>query len=182
MGQNPRYSFISCVASCVVAALIAAGTLTLVAATLSAVHPAKGDAPDTCCSGPTDPGLAAVYAAPKGKTGVSGWPVPVRLSDYPELVEQEPNDEPAKANKVPVPGGISARFGTPKDVDHFAFPGKKGQKLVVSAMTYEVNAPTEVLIRVLDAKGAEVGRSNPAQAGGPLRAAVRAGGRPAAPR
>src|SRR2546421_2468976 len=27
------------------------------AATLSAVHPAKGDAPDTCCSGPTDPTL-----------------------------------------------------------------------------------------------------------------------------
>ena len=113
----------------------------------------------------SDPTRVVMYAAPRGKSGVSGWPVPVRLSDHPELVEQEPNDEPAKANKVPVPGGISARFGGPKDVDHFAFPGKKGQKLVVSAMTYEVNAPTEVLIRVLDAKGAEVGRSNPAQAG-----------------
>ena len=46
----------------------------------------------------------------------SGWPLPVRLSSYPELVEQEPNDEPAKANKLPVPGGISARFGTKGDV------------------------------------------------------------------
>jgi hypothetical protein len=114
---------------------------------------------------PSDPAQAVVYVAPKGKAGASGWPVPVRLSDHPELVEQEPNDEPAKANKVPVPGGISAKFGGPGDIDHFAFPGKKGQKLVVSAMTYEVNAPTEVLVRVLDAKGAEVARSNPAQPG-----------------
>ena len=30
-------------------------------------------------------------------------------------------------------------------------------------MTYEINSPTEVLIRVLDPKGAEVARSNPAQ-------------------
>ena len=30
-------------------------------------------------------------------------------------------------------------------------------------MTYEVNSPAEVLIRVLDAKGAEIARSNPMQ-------------------
>src|SRR5207248_1531748 len=114
---------------------------------------------------PTDPAQAVVYVAPRGKSGVSGWPVPVRLSDYPELVEQEPNNEPAQANKIPVPGGISAKFGGPGDVDHFAFSGKKGQKLIVSALTYEVNAPTEVLVRILDAKGAELAKSNPAQAG-----------------
>jgi hypothetical protein len=113
----------------------------------------------------SDPEQAVTYVAPQGKSGVSGWPVPVRLSDYPELVEQEPNNEPAKANKMPVPGGISAKFGAPGDIDHFAFPGKKGQKLIVSALTYEVNAPTEVLIRILDAKGAEVAKSNPAQPG-----------------
>jgi hypothetical protein len=113
----------------------------------------------------SDPESVVTYAVPTGKGGVSGWPVPVRLSDHPELVEQEPNDTPAKANKLPVPGGISAKFGTPGDVDHFSFPGKKGQKLTVTALTYEVNAPTEVLIRILDAKGAEVAKSNPAQPG-----------------
>ncbi|HJZ56818.1 MAG TPA: hypothetical protein VKE74_17755, partial [Gemmataceae bacterium] len=114
---------------------------------------------------PSDPTLAAVYAAPKGASGLSGWPVPVRLSDHPELVEQEPNDDIAKANKLPVPGGISARFATKGDIDHFAFTGKKGQKLVIAALTYEVNTPTEVLIRVLDMKGAELARSNPQQPG-----------------
>lgn len=121
--------------------------------------------PAVALKAPTDPALAAVYAAPKAATGASGWPLPVRLSDHVELVEQEPNDDIAKANKLPVPGGVSARFGTKGDVDHFTATGKKGQKLAIAALTYEVNAPTEVLIRVLDAKGAELTRSNPAQPG-----------------
>jgi hypothetical protein len=123
--------------------------------------PNTGDLPVVSVKVPTDPALAAVYAAPKGKGGVSGWPVPVRLSDYPELVEQEPNDDPKKATKLPVPGGVSARFDKPNDVDHFAVTAKKGQKLAIAATTYEVNSPAEVLIRVLDAKGAELAKSTP---------------------
>jgi hypothetical protein len=106
---------------------------------------------------PADPGLAAFYVAPG-----AGWPVPVRLTDYPQLTEQEPNDEPAKANKLPVPGGVSGRFDRAKDVDHFSIAGKKGQKLVVSVQTFEVNSPAEVLVRVSDAKGVQVAASNPA--------------------
>ena len=105
---------------------------------------------------PADPSVAAVYAAPGG-----GWPVPVLLTDYPQITEQEPNDEPTKANKLPVPGGVSGRFDKAKDVDHFAITGKKGQKLVVSAQTFEVNSPADVLVRVLDAKGAQVAASTP---------------------
>jgi hypothetical protein len=113
--------------------------------------------PPVAATAPTDPALAAFYVAPG-----AGWPVPVLLTDYPQVTEQEPNDEPAKANKLPVPGGVSARFDKAKDVDHFAITGKKGQKLVISAQTFEVNSPAEVLVRVLDAKGAQVAASNPA--------------------
>ncbi|HYH66893.1 MAG TPA: hypothetical protein VD866_19520, partial [Urbifossiella sp.] len=105
---------------------------------------------------------AGVNAAPKRAGGPSGWPVPVRVSDHPEGVEAEPNNEPMKATPLPVPGGVSAKFGAKGDLDHFKIVGKKGQKLVVAALTYEVNAPTEVLVRVLDAKGAELAKSNPA--------------------
>ncbi|AMV28837.1 hypothetical protein VT84_30870 [Gemmata sp. SH-PL17] len=117
--------------------------------------------PAVSTTAPKDPSVAAFYAVPTtGKD--AGWPVPVLLTDYPQATEQEPNDEPAKANKLPVPGGVSARFDKAKDMDHFAITGKKGQKLVISVATFEVNAPTEVLVRVLDAKGGEVARSNPA--------------------
>ncbi|MCU0704985.1 MAG: hypothetical protein MUF18_13495 [Fimbriiglobus sp.] len=106
-----------------------------------------------------------VYASPKREGGASGWPVPVRVHAHPETVEQEPNNTPDKANALPVPGGVSARFAKKNDVDHFKITAKKGQKLAVTALTFEVNSPAEVYVRVLDAKGAEVAKSNPTQIG-----------------
>lgn len=106
-----------------------------------------------------------VNIAPKRDNGPGGWPVSVRVHPFPETVEQEPNNTPDKANVLPVPGGVSARFGEKGDVDHFKVTAKKGQKLAVTALTFEVNSPAEVFVRVLDAKGAEVAKSNPTQIG-----------------
>ncbi len=111
------------------------------------------------------PGVEVVNVAPLRTGGQSGIAVPVMVHDYPELVEQEPNGEIAKANALPIPGGISAKFGEKNDVDFFRCAGKKGQKLVIAALTYELNAPTEVLLKVLDPKGAELVKSNPQQPG-----------------
>ncbi|HEY1191519.1 MAG TPA: PPC domain-containing protein, partial [Gemmata sp.] len=104
--------------------------------------------------------VATVYAVPSGGKD-AGWPVPVLLTEYPQITEQEPNDTPAQANKLPVPGGASGRFDKAKDVDHFAVTAKKGQKLAVSVSTFEVNSPAEVFVQVLDAKGAVVAKNNP---------------------
>lgn len=111
----------------------------------------------------TDPTVEVIAVAPKRAEGPAGWPVPVRLSNMPELVEQEPNNEPAKATVIPVPGGVSARFLEKNDIDHFRFTGKKGTKYVIQAEAYELNSPAEVYFRVLDAKGAELAKSNPQQ-------------------
>ena len=110
-------------------------------------------------------GIEVVNIAPIRAGGTSGWPVPVMVHDFPESVELEPNNEIAKANALPVPGGISAKFADKNDVDFFKVVGKKGQKLLLSVLTYELNAPTEVFLRVLDAKGAELAKSNPQLAG-----------------
>ncbi len=110
---------------------------------------------------PADPAIAALTVSPMRAAGASGWPLPVRLSDDPQSVEQEPNNTPAKATKLPVPGGVSARFLEKGDLDHFAIAGKKGEKLVVSVWTYEVNSPAEVLVRILDGKEKEIARSSP---------------------
>lgn len=134
----------------------------------------RGQSAEVGFAGPNTGGLKpvpvksdgeVVYITPKRDGGVSGWPVPVRVSDHPELVEHEPNNTPAQANALPVPGGISARFGEKNDLDHFKFAAKKGQKLAITALTFEVNAPTEVYLRILDAKGAELAKSNPQQIG-----------------
>jgi hypothetical protein len=104
---------------------------------------------------------ASMLVAPKRAGGPSGWSVPVLVSDYPELVEQEPNNSIEKANKLPLPGGVSAKFAEKNDVDHFSISCKKGQKFEVIAQTYEVNSATELLLRVLDSKGAELAKSDP---------------------
>ena len=124
--------------------------------------PGMEDVPAVAVAVPADPALAAINVAPKRASGASGWPVPVRVTDEPQAVEQEPNNTPATATKLPVPGGVSGRFAEKGDIDHFAVAGKKGQKLVLTILTYEVNAPTEVLVTVLDAKGAKLATSNPA--------------------
>jgi hypothetical protein len=139
--------------------------------------PLAVERPRPAAIGFTGPGLDGVKAVPlvqdtevvnivpRREGGVAGWPVPVRVHDHPETVEQEPNNTPAQGNRLPVPGGVSARFGEKNDLDHFRFAAKKGQKVAVTALTFEVNAPTEVYVRVLDAKGAELAKSNPQQIG-----------------
>ena len=106
---------------------------------------------------------SVLYVSAKGASGISGWPVPVQVSSIPESSEQEPNNEPSKANLLPVPGGVTAVFAEKNDIDHFRFQATKGKKLIVQALTFEVNAPTEVYMRILDAKGSEIAKSNPQQ-------------------
>lgn len=111
---------------------------------------------------PTDPLQNVVWLAPKGPSGLSGWPVALALSDHEELVEQEPNHEPAKANRVPVPGGITGRFQESGDIDLFVFTAKKGQKLVIEAHTLELYSPTLVYFILKNSKtGTEIAKSNP---------------------
>src|SRR5205823_2821706 len=111
---------------------------------------------------PSDAQTAAVLVAPRGAKGVHGWPVTLALSDHEELLEQEPNNEPAKANRVPVPGGITGRFLQSDDTDCYIFSAKKGQKLQIAAHTLELYSPTLVYMVLKDAKtGADVAKSNP---------------------
>lgn len=110
---------------------------------------------------PADPSIDSIWVAPKGANGLHGWPVALKLSDHDELVEIEPNNEPAKAQPIPVPGGVTGRFQQADDVDIYRFKGKKGQKLVIQADTLELYTPTLVYMVVKNAKGAEQGKSNP---------------------
>jgi hypothetical protein len=116
---------------------------------------------------PSDPTLQTISVAPKGPNGLYGWPVALALSDHEELLEQEPNDDPAHANRVPVPGGITGRFLTSGDIDYYVFSGRKGAHYVIETQTLEWYSPTEVYLAVKDSKGDQLAATNP-QAPGPL--------------
>ncbi len=111
---------------------------------------------------PADPAVAAVWLAPKGPSGLYGWPVALALSDHDELVETEPNNERAKANRLPVPGGITGRFQQSDDTDYYVFTAKKGQKLQIVAHTLDLYSPTLVYMVLKNAKtGADIAKNNP---------------------
>jgi hypothetical protein len=110
---------------------------------------------------PKDSTVNTVWVAPKGKSGLYGWPVALAVSDHDEVVEKEPNNEAAKANRIPVPGGITGRFETKGDVDYFVFAAKKGQRHIVEAHTHELYSPTEVYMVLKDPKGNQVAVTNP---------------------
>jgi len=124
--------------------------------------PGSDDVPPVTVKTAADPSILAARVVPKRAAGNAGWPLPVRVTDEPQIVETEPNNTPEKATKLATPGGVSGRFLEKGDIDHFSIAGKKGAKLVIAAQTYEVNSPAEVLVRVLDAKGAVLASSNPA--------------------
>ena len=89
--------------------------------------------PPVAVTVPADPTLETVWVAPKGANGLLGWPVALAVSDLDEVVEQEPNNEPAKANRIPVPGAVTGRFQEKGDVDHYLLPLKKGRYLIQGA-------------------------------------------------
>jgi hypothetical protein len=110
---------------------------------------------------PTDPTVDTVWITPRGTTGLPGWPVVLAVSDLDEVVEQEPNNDPSQANRIPVPGGVTGRFQERGDIDHYVFTAKKGQRLGIEATTLELNSPTEVFMTLKDAKGNQAASMNP---------------------
>ncbi|HZV07190.1 MAG TPA: hypothetical protein VE999_19060 [Gemmataceae bacterium] len=113
---------------------------------------------------PSDPAIDFLSLAPRGANGLHGWPVSLALSDVEETQEKEPNDEPAKANRIPVPGAVTAQFEKKGDLDNFVFALKKGVRYIVETQTHELGSPTEVYMTLRDARGAQLQVSDPMKA------------------
>jgi hypothetical protein len=131
-------------------------------ATVQFAGPNVAGVPPVEVTVPTDPTAEVVWVAPRAVNGLYGWPVALAVSDLEELVEQEPNNEPAKANRIPIPCGVTGRFQEKGDIDHYVFTAKKGQRWIIQAHTHEWHSPTEVLMIVKNTMGMQVAASNPA--------------------
>ena len=78
---------------------------------------------------PADPAVQALWVTPRGANGLYGWPVSLAVSDLDEAMEQEPNNEPAKANRLAVPGAITGRFEQKGDLDLLRLRRQEGDSL-----------------------------------------------------
>ena len=71
------------------------------------------------------------------------------------MVEQEPNDEPAKAQKVErLPVVVNGRLGKRGDVDTFEVELRKGQTLVAALEGHgRLGSPMDGVLQVVSADG-----------------------------
>lgn len=83
-------------------------------------------------------------------------PVFLGFAQAPVVVENDDNNTFEKAQDVKTPVEIVGRVDQKGDRDWFSFDAKKGDTLVIDAVSQKLNAPTDLFFRLLNAKKVQV--------------------------
>ncbi|MFO0807062.1 MAG: PPC domain-containing protein [Gemmataceae bacterium] len=126
---------------------------------------------------PAQPDLRFPLFADDGK-GISPSPLWIRVIDLPNVMEAEPNDDPAKiAAKVEGPCALNGVIEKAGDVDHFRIAAKKGQVFDIRAFARQLGSPLDPVLWVANDKNVTLASND--DSGGPdsyLRFAIPADG------
>jgi hypothetical protein len=95
----------------------------------------------------------AVRYVSVSQNGATSNAVPFAVDDLPEVLESEPNDSMAKANRVTVPVVINGRIQSGGDEDYFVFKAEAGQKLLMEVQARRLDSPLDSVLTLLDAEG-----------------------------
>jgi len=101
---------------------------------------------------PADAG-SGVYFVTAVKNGLVSNRWPFAVDTLPEIMEKEPNNKPAEAEKVSLPVIINGRIDQPGDLDVFCVEGKAGQTLVAEVTARRLDSPLDSVLRITDASG-----------------------------
>lgn len=75
------------------------------------------------------------------------------VDTLPECLDKEPNDEPAKAQKVTLPVIVNGRADRPGDWDVFEVDGKAGETIVAEVQARRLGSPYDSFVKVSSADG-----------------------------
>jgi hypothetical protein len=78
------------------------------------------------------------------------------VSDWPEVVEKEPNNEPASAQRVSLPVVVNGRMDGGTDIDHYVFTAKKGERILINCWAWRIDSQMDGTLMLFDAKGKEL--------------------------
>ncbi len=78
------------------------------------------------------------------------------VGDWPEVIEKEPNNEPAKAQRGYPAGGHQRPDRPATDVDHYVFPAKKGQRVLINCWAWRIDSQLDGTLMVYDPQGKEL--------------------------
>jgi hypothetical protein len=115
-----------------------------------------GDVVPTKIKVPADAKLNWLNVGAKRKGGKSSGFAALSIGDAAEVVEKEPNGELAQATRAELGAGLNGRFDTPGDIDRFVFAAKKGQKFAFASITRSQGAPSDLVLKLTDAKGKQL--------------------------
>lgn len=79
--------------------------------------------------------------------------VPFALDTLPECLDQESNDEPAKAQKVTLPIIVNGRADRPGDWDVFEVQGKAGETIVAEVNARRLGSPLDSFVKITGPDG-----------------------------
>ncbi len=92
-------------------------------------------------------------AFPIDEQGQPATGVPLRVAEFPNAIEVEPNQELDAATRVEIPAAMCGVIGEAGDVDRFRLAGKKGEVWDFNLIAREIRSPLDGVMRVLNAKG-----------------------------
>jgi len=79
--------------------------------------------------------------------------VPFAVSDWPEVLESEPNDSQANAQKLNTGTIVNGRIDKPDDKDVFMIEGRAGQTIVAEVLARRLYSPVDSILRITDENG-----------------------------
>ncbi len=116
--------------------------------------PATAVAPGQMTPGVSSPSLYA-FAGP---AHMASNALPLYYSGLPTVLEAEPNDTPAQATAVPVPGVICGQFlrtdnSPDSDTDFYRFHATAGQRLLIDVQCQAIGSQADATIALMDSSG-----------------------------
>ena len=97
-------------------------------------------------------GIAYRLATPAGSSN----PVFLAFTNHPILVEKEPNNDRATAQRLPIPCDVTGSFAPVGDKDCYTFLAKKGEKLVIEIFGERQSGLIDPLVTGFDPKGKRI--------------------------
>ena len=97
-------------------------------------------------------GMAYRLVTPEGNSN----PIFLAFTSQPILVEKEPNNDRATAQRLPIPCDVTGSFSPVGDKDCYSFFAKKGEKLVIEIFGERQSGLIDPLVTGFDAKGKRI--------------------------
>jgi hypothetical protein len=111
----------------------------------------------TAATRDTPPGIVPLSVT---RDGHASNVVPFAVDVLPDCLEQEPNDQPDRAQTLALPIIVNGRVDRPGDRDVFRIDGHAGDEVVAEVVARRLDSPLDSVLELTDATGRRLARND----------------------